>query len=191
MIDTAVLDQEWRAALADAGIDSAQTRVYLMEGVGQGEGGRGAGAVWFPPGDELVLEDQFPDANRIDDANDPAHINLHRMSLRLDDDVALTAGRMRHELEHARQYDALGRAIFNLQGFVEDALALDGSRHERDPRQCGSAEREPGRHSHADPSRRTGDGAGSCTELGSPISRGLAQRPWACSRSSAWSWVSR
>jgi hypothetical protein len=71
MIDTAVLDQEWRAALADAGIDSAQTRVYLMEGVGQGEGGRGAGAVWFPPGDELVLDDQFPDANRIDDANDP------------------------------------------------------------------------------------------------------------------------
>jgi hypothetical protein len=92
---------------------------------------RGADAVWFPPGDEIVVDDQFPDADQIADANAPEHIELHRMSLRADDDVAATSGRMRHELGHARQYEALGRSIFNLQRFIEEALAyraggLDG-----------------------------------------------------------------
>jgi hypothetical protein len=120
-----VLDEEWEAALAHACIDKSRTWLCVTEGIG-------ADVAWFPPGDELVVGEHFPDERRLDEANAPEHINLHRVSLRVDDDVAVTAGRMRHELEHARQYDALRRAIFKLYDFIKDdalpyrAGGLDG-----------------------------------------------------------------
>lgn len=123
MIEARVLEREWQAALAHAGLDAARVRRYDMEAVGGSAGGSGAGAAWFPPGDDLRQGDNFPDASQLHEANAPENINLHRIVVRVDDDVAVTAARMRHELEHARQYDALRRSIFLLYDFLLRALA--------------------------------------------------------------------
>jgi hypothetical protein len=90
--------------------------LYLAKDMGGGH----LGAVWHPPGNVLVEDEQFPDPTQLDDANAPAHRNLHRIVVPAEPPDAITfAALVRHELEHARQFDALGRPIFRLQRFIE------------------------------------------------------------------------
>jgi hypothetical protein len=113
------IDTEDQAALADAGIEPARARRYLAKAAGKGH----LGAVWHPPGDELVVDEQFPDASQLADANDPKHRDLHRIVAPAEPDDAVTfAALVRHELEHARQHDALGQPIFDLQRFIENCV---------------------------------------------------------------------
>jgi hypothetical protein len=113
------IDTEYQAALADAAIEPARARLYLAKAMGK----RHVGAVWHPPGDELVVSEQFPDASQRADANDPKHRDLHRIVAPDEPTDAVTfAALVRHELEHARQYDALGQAIFDLQQLLEGGV---------------------------------------------------------------------
>jgi hypothetical protein len=113
------IDEEFTAALADAGIERTATRLYLANEMGQ----KHIGAVWFPPGDELYEDEQFPDESQLDDANSAAHRNLHRIvAPAKPDDKAMLAALLRHELEHARHYDALGTTITQLQDFIEHGV---------------------------------------------------------------------
>jgi hypothetical protein len=110
------IEVEYHAALADAKIDPQRVRLYLSKSMGKGH----LGAVWHPPGLELVVDEQFPDRGQLADANDPKHRRLHRIVAPAEPSDAITfAALFRHELEHARQYDALGTAIFDLQHFLE------------------------------------------------------------------------
>lgn len=113
----AELDAELNPAREDAGYSPEQVRVYLASEI---TGGDRPQASWFPPGDVLVVDEMFPDPGQLADANDPAHINLHRIVMpRNPPDVARFAALLRHEFEHARQFDALGMQIFDLQTFLE------------------------------------------------------------------------
>src|SRR5689334_7807536 len=113
------IDTEYQAALADAGIEPARARLYLAKGMGKDH----LGAVWHTPGDELVVDVQFPDASQLADANDPKHRDLHRIVAPAEPDDAVTfAALVRHELEHARQHDALGQPMFDLQRFIENCV---------------------------------------------------------------------
>jgi hypothetical protein len=115
------LDQlrtEWKAALADAGLNEATVRLYPFEGEGAGE----AGAYWFRPGDKLAVDYQFPDAERVEDANAPENRNLHRVTVWTGREPPILSGRLRHELEHARQWDHHGKALFDLHDLIEDEV---------------------------------------------------------------------
>ncbi len=115
----AEIDVEYLAALADAEIDSARARLYLQTEMGKEH----VGAVWHVPGDELVLDRLFLDRVQLADANLPEHRELHRIVVPAAPDDAITlAALLRHELEHARQFDALGRPILRLQRWIEDAV---------------------------------------------------------------------
>jgi hypothetical protein len=109
---------EWEAALSDAGIPADRCRLYLCDGTGGGESSL-VGAVWHRPGASLVVDPAFPNAGQLSDANDPAHINLHRIVLWRDHELPVLGGLMRHELEHARQWDVLGTRYFDLIDLVE------------------------------------------------------------------------
>jgi hypothetical protein len=107
---------EWSAALADAGIDQSATRLYLARAMGL----KHIGAVWHPPSDELVVDERFPDPSQLDDANADEHRRLHRIVVPAElEDVVTFAALLRHELEHARQHDAWGRPIVELQRLIE------------------------------------------------------------------------
>jgi hypothetical protein len=121
MLATIELDREWSAALADAGLDRTATRLYVVDG---GQATTDAGAVWFRPGDELHVDVQFPNPSHVADANLVAHRGLHRIVVWRDAELPIVAGRLRHELEHARQWDQLGADFFEL-----NELAIEVLRH--------------------------------------------------------------
>jgi hypothetical protein len=113
------IETEYEAALADAAIEPARARLYLDKAMGKGH----VGAVWHVPGDELVVDELFPNASQLADANAPEHRNLHRIVAPFEPTDAVTfAALVRHELEHARQYDALGQGIFDLQRLLEEGV---------------------------------------------------------------------
>jgi hypothetical protein len=125
----AEIEAEYLAALADAGIQSSAARLYLAKAMGSEH----VGAVWHPPGDELVVDDQFPDPSQLVDANAAEHRNLHRIVVPAEPTDKITfAALLRHELEHARAYEVLGPLITRLQHFIErevlphKAGSLDG-----------------------------------------------------------------
>ncbi len=64
----------------------------------------------------------FPDefGGQIEDAN--KHLNRHRIAAWLDTATPVLGARLRHELEHARQVEALGNRIFDLNDLVLNVL---------------------------------------------------------------------
>src|SRR5712691_4100180 len=116
MATTAEIEQEWTRTLADAGFSADAARVYCFDGT-QDEGG--GGARWFPPGDELVYDGQFPNRDYVAHANAAEHSDLHRIALWRDHGAPVIGALLRHEFEHARQYEALRRPIFRMQDLIE------------------------------------------------------------------------
>lgn len=121
---------ECHYALEDAGLAAEQVRFFRLGELGTGN----IGAAWFRPHADIERDDpHFPgdDAQR-EEANSDECRNLHRIAVPAEpDDRVLFAALVRHELEHARQWDAQP-VIFDLQGFIEDdvlseiAGGLDG-----------------------------------------------------------------
>jgi hypothetical protein len=108
------LQEEWEAALADAGFDVKQVRLYPFAGEQSGDGNR---AFYFTPGQELHYDVNFPDekGGQIEDAN--KYRDRHRIAVWVDSPKEILGARLRHELEHARQVDAR-RRILDLNDLV-------------------------------------------------------------------------
>jgi hypothetical protein len=104
---------ETTAALADALFDSAQVRLYPIASLWANDH---VGAAWFRPGDPISDDDPHfrDDALRVR-ANQPDAIDLHRIVVTAHPDNGVTfAALLRHELEHARQFDAVGAGVSGL-----------------------------------------------------------------------------
>ncbi|UUY05481.1 hypothetical protein LRS13_08175 [Svornostia abyssi] len=108
------LEAEYLAALADAEIEQERVRLYLSTKLSSD----GGAAYWHMPGDDLVVAADFPEAGQLADAN--TNRDLHRIVAPAEPANLVTfAALVRHELEHARQFDALGQPIFEFQHFIE------------------------------------------------------------------------
>jgi hypothetical protein len=104
MVPDGRLHAEWLAALSDAKIAADRTHLFPWPG----EGPNAAAAMWYPPGRILQTDEQFPDPAQTALANTPAVRNLHRVSVWPDAlSAAELAAVLRHELEHALQWDRL------------------------------------------------------------------------------------
>lgn len=98
------IDEIWRLAREDAGFSPDEVSVYVLPGAKRGD----YGAMYFKPGDRLVLDQDFPFSdNQLDDANRRALIK-HRVAVYAGVQVPELAGLMRHELEHAVQQRRYG-----------------------------------------------------------------------------------
>jgi hypothetical protein len=108
---------ECRHALADAGLAAERVRFFRLRELGTGN----IGAAWFRPHADIEPDDRhFPgdDAER-EEANSGESRKLHRIAVPAEpDDRVLFAALVRHELEHARQWDAQP-VVFDLQDFIE------------------------------------------------------------------------
>ncbi|MCW2984179.1 MAG: hypothetical protein JWR63_1749 [Conexibacter sp.] len=116
-ISDAAIQEERAAALADAGYTHEQVRFFALPGLGISH----VGASWFRPHQDIEPGDRaWPgnDAQRAE-ANSNENRDLHRIAIAAaPEDRATFAALVRHELEHARQWDAM-LAIFDLQDFIE------------------------------------------------------------------------
>lgn len=118
-----VIEREWREALADAEIEARDVRLIVIDRP-RPESARLA--VWHAP-DEFVLPGGELVDEELDRANADGCKEHHRVILWRDFPlteigVAIVAGWMRHELEHARQWNALGATIFELDGFLTSVV---------------------------------------------------------------------
>jgi len=120
-MDQEVLDKQWELALADAGVDGETCRRYDFN---PREVKSPLGAAWFPPGEVLELTDHFPDGDLLEDANSPESRGLHRVAVWPDRRESVIGARLRHELEHAAQWDRFGPGIFRLYDLAYSVLAV-------------------------------------------------------------------
>jgi hypothetical protein len=120
-MDPRVLDEQWSLALSDAGLSASACRRYDFRA---DETDDAVGAVWFPPSEVLSLTEHFPDAGLLEDANSPAHRSLHRVGVWPDTRAAVVGARMRHELEHAVQWERFGPGLFDVYDLVQSVLAV-------------------------------------------------------------------
>jgi hypothetical protein len=117
-------ENEMAAALADAGYANAQVRFYALDELGATDH---VGAAWFRPWMTIEEDDRhfLNDALRAE-ANRPADRKLHRIIVPAHPvDRVEFAALLRHELEHARQFDALGVGVFDLQDFIEHDVLVE------------------------------------------------------------------
>lgn len=109
--------------MANAGLTADQVRFFRLAELGT----RNIGAAWFRPHADIEPDDpHFPgdDAQR-EDANSDECRKLHRIAVPAEpDDRVLFAALVRHELEHARQWDA-HPIIFDLQDFIENDVLTE------------------------------------------------------------------
>lgn len=118
----AEIQEECDAALADAGFTREQVRFYPLAAL-RTEGGD-IGAAWFRPYMEIEPDARgFPgDDRQRCEANRDTHRPRHRITVPAEPrDRATFAGLVRHELEHARQFEA-GVGIGDLHDFLEHAV---------------------------------------------------------------------
>jgi len=126
------VDVECAGALADAGLPAKRVRFYRLAELGPGH----VGAGWFRPHVTIYHADPaFPDDAQRAVANQPGNRELHRLTVpAAPGDRATFAALVRHELEHARQYEALGAEICAMEDFVVDRVLREVA---HDLRGCG------------------------------------------------------
>ena len=116
------IQEEWHAALSDVQMHESRTCIHVFEGASNRAG---EGALWARPGANVPRK-QVP-LERDDDGFrqfNAEQRDLHRIVVWKDQERVLVAAKMRHELEHARQFDAHGSALFNLYDVANAALDL-------------------------------------------------------------------
>jgi hypothetical protein len=116
----AAIRPEWEAARADAGFAEADVRLYPFPGAQSADGSH---AYYFVPGQDLVQSEKFPDelGGQLQDANE--HRDSHRIAIWVEAPTVALGAKLRHELEHARQFAAHGKPLFNLNDLVLATLA--------------------------------------------------------------------
>lgn len=111
-------EAEISAALTDAGYAAGQVRFYLLDHLG---GDDHVGAAWYRPGMRIPDDSRnFRDDNQRAQANDDDVRGMHRIIVPARPTSAVIfAALLRHELEHARQFDHLRGRITDLHDFLE------------------------------------------------------------------------
>jgi hypothetical protein len=120
MISVSEIGKLWPLACDDAGYRSGIDAVlYIVPG----DAATGESAVHVEPGSPVVATEGWPlDANQVRDANSSARRDLHRIFVRDLASPRVAVGRLRHELEHGRQYDRSSEVYFSMS-FARDALS--------------------------------------------------------------------
>jgi hypothetical protein len=117
-----VLQELWREAISDSGLDASKLQHFDAVRVVRG----GAGAQWWAPGTS-VLEPPVELELAVEDAasaDAPPLFEKHRVAtapiggLEPPAMEAVLAAKLRHELEHACQWDVWGREPFDLMKLV-------------------------------------------------------------------------
>jgi hypothetical protein len=114
------LSQLWTLARQDAGFDpGTEVRLYPLSGTPPANGRR---AMHLEPGSEVVWEpDVTLTRNQIADANRPDVIGLHRIAVFDNQAPPVLLGLLRHELQHARQWQD-DRAAYQAGELLVDML---------------------------------------------------------------------
>ena len=115
MLDDADLEAEWTCALSDAGMSRDRARLYVVDAAASLNL---AYAMWYRPGHVVVRDHDFPEPLDIQAANAPEDIDAHRIVVWRDATAPLVGATLRHELEHARQFDSLGAGLFDLYNVI-------------------------------------------------------------------------
>jgi len=128
LVDAEAIEADWAAALDDAELDSTDCRLMCLSA---SNGGPTAGH--YPPKRELG-EDELLTEDAAHTLNAPEVRCRHRVVVVRDTPAgeagrALLAAKLRHELEHARQWNALGDAPQRLSCLIDaviDELGVSG-----------------------------------------------------------------
>lgn len=123
----------FEVALDDAGVDGREFHLVACPGTAVSS----ARAAWYPP-NERLKEDDLLVAPILAHANSPDVITRHRIAVFEDVDeddpiaIAILTAKLRHEIEHARQYMACGHPMRELDAITNTVLGwkaggLDGS----------------------------------------------------------------
>jgi hypothetical protein len=126
-MDAHKVEEEWEAALGDAGFSNAECVLFLSDVPRKSA----RGAQWCEPGIEIAAkaDDDLLTEQLVAELNSPEHLHRHRVIVRrvLGDDplsVALFSAKLRHELEHARQWVDCGPPPHQLSDLADDVLRL-------------------------------------------------------------------
>jgi hypothetical protein len=123
-VDERQVRDEWEAALEDAELTTEECVLLFTEQIPSDEG---RGAQWWEPGMTIQADDHLVTEALAAEANSPENLSRHRVMVRrpLASDslaVARLSAKIRHELEHARQMDACGAAVFQLSEVADWVL---------------------------------------------------------------------
>jgi hypothetical protein len=126
------LEALWLAATADAQLDPAAVRLYGFTGevpptVNQT-------ATWHSPGGSHYLvrsSDEPLSHSQLADANSDENRTRHRITMWIEFPPQVLASKLRHELEHARQWDVAGEAVDELSRMVRSVGSRLFSRYGR------------------------------------------------------------
>lgn len=120
IVDPTEIETLWLAACKDAEYEpGTEVALYLLPG-GSVDG---AAALHVEPGSEVVSTEAWPMApNQVADANSAERRVAHRIFARDFSSRRVALGRLRHELEHARQYDR-SSPVYLAMSFTRDALS--------------------------------------------------------------------
>lgn len=122
LLDEAAISEEWEAALADADLDPSTCRLMCLKMAETPTSGH------YPPGRMLGVDDLI-DEDVAAALNQPQNISLHRIVVLRDVPAgesgrALFAAKLRHELEHARQWNALDDVPQRLSCIVDEVIEV-------------------------------------------------------------------
>jgi hypothetical protein len=120
-LDEKTVEEEWAAAVRDAELDADACRLMCLEAANGPTSGH------YPPGRTLGA-DELIDDDVAATLNESANIDRHRVVVLRD--VPAEAGRelfaakLRHELEHARQWEAVGDVAQQLSCIVDELIEV-------------------------------------------------------------------
>jgi hypothetical protein len=135
MVNVKEVSALWALACADAEYEqNTQTALYLVGG----EAGNGPAALHVEPEFEVCADPDWAlGPKQIADANSSTRRGAHRILVREFQSARVALGRLRHELEHARQYDRCPD-LYRGMGLPQDALSR-AVEERRPPSMEGSA----------------------------------------------------
>jgi hypothetical protein len=123
-MDAQQVQEEWNAALDDAALTSEECVMFLSDLPAKS----GLGAKWYEPGMTIEADDDLVSEELAAEANSAEHRDRQRVIVRrpLESDpvsIAAFSGKLRHELEHVRQWKACGLPVFQLDNLADGVLA--------------------------------------------------------------------
>ena len=124
------LDEEWNRAQDHArrdGLDTSNCHLFPFDFPAPPDSDR---AKWLKPGTTLYVEPDFPaDDEMLMRVNSDAVLQGHRITIFKEKDRRLLLGALRHELEHARQWQWYGEPGYRLRNFLLQACSIAAEAH--------------------------------------------------------------
>jgi hypothetical protein len=124
-VDVHQVEEEFEAALEDAALSHTECFVRLTD---RSPTDTGLGAQWFQPGMTIDADANLVTEELAAELNSRQHRHRHRVIVRrpltsIPVSIAAFSGKLRHELEHARQWNACGLPVFQLSEVADWVLA--------------------------------------------------------------------